>query len=153
MLEKEFTAEEIKDTLFHPNLCRHVVHALVKGFHAPRPATFLRLVHRQCCCFEILFVFLLFFLVIFCSLCFYFLTSSLNCLLFCFFFFTKFFLYLPTTNGWFWFLLPTTNGRDDNPNEFYSVYRILPFITASFGHLSSLYGSSLHLTHSRLFFG
>jgi hypothetical protein len=66
------------------NLCRHVVHALVKGFHAPRPATFLHLAHRQCCCFEILFVFLLFFLVIFCSLCFYFLASSLNYPLFCF---------------------------------------------------------------------
>lgn len=133
------------------NLCRRACedNAPINGFHPAGSIAFLRLFHHWCCCSEFLVAFLLFFLVFLCSLCFSFLASSLNCHLFCFL--TEFFFYLPNIDGWFWFLLPTTDGCDDHPEGFCSIYGMLPFITASFGRLSSLDGPGLQLTHSRLF--
>jgi hypothetical protein len=52
----------------------------------------------------------------------------------------EFFFYLPTIDGWFWFLLPTTDGRDGNPLGFGSIYGIMPFITAFVVCFSSLDG-------------
>jgi hypothetical protein len=80
----------------------------------------LRLLHRCCCCLTFLVAYLLSFLVIFCSLCLYFMVNSLNYPFFCFL--TEFFFYLPTTAGWFWLFLSTTDGRDGYPLGFCSVY-------------------------------
>jgi hypothetical protein len=60
----------------------------------------------------------------------------LNCLLFCFL--IEFSFYLPTTNGWFWFLLLTTDDRDGNPLRFGSIYRIMSFTTVLDGCFNSL---------------
>jgi hypothetical protein len=76
-------------------------------------------------------------LVIFCSLCFSFLLSSSNYPLFCFL--TKSFLYLPTPDGWFWFFLSITDGRDGYPLGFCSVYG-MPFSTALVSRFGSLDG-------------
>jgi hypothetical protein len=83
-----------------------VVHAPATGFLLSEPAAFLhlllaflRLFHCYCCCLKFFVASLLLFLVIFCFLCFCFLASFLNYPLFCFL--TEFFLYLPTTDGWF----------------------------------------------------
>jgi hypothetical protein len=84
-------------------------------------------------------------------LCLSILGSSLNCPLFCFL--IEFFFYLPTTDGWFWFLLPTTNGCDGNPLGFSSIYGIMPFITASLLAVSVLLmGRVIFFTHSQLSF-
>jgi hypothetical protein len=97
-----------------------VVHASVTGSFPSGPVAFLhlfqaflRLLHRCCCCLKFLVAYLLSFLVIFCSLCLSFLASSLNYPFFCFL--TEFFFYLPTTDGWFWLFLSTTDGRDGYP--------------------------------------
>jgi hypothetical protein len=65
----------------------------------------------------------------------------LNCLLFCFL--IEFSFYLPTTNGWFWFLFLTIDGRDGNPLRFGSIYRIMSFITVLDGCFNSLKDSVL----------
>jgi hypothetical protein len=104
----------------HPVTAR-VVHAPVTGSFPSGPVAFLRLfqailrlLHRCCCCLPFLVAYLLSFLVLFCSLCLYFLVSSLNYPFFC----TEFFFYLPTSDGWFWLFLSTTDGRDGYPLGF-----------------------------------
>jgi hypothetical protein len=125
-------------------MAARVVHVPVTGFLPSGPAAFLRLfqaffrlVHHCCCCLKFFVAYLLFFLVIFCSLCFSFLASSLNYPLFCFL--TEFLFYLPTTDGWFWFFLSTTDGRDGYPLGFCSVYG-MPFSMALVSRFGSLDG-------------
>jgi hypothetical protein len=126
---------------------RHTVTARV--VHAPVTSSFpsglvaflrlfqaiLRLLHRCCCCLKFLVAYLLSFLVIFCSLCLSFRASSLNYPFFCFL--TEFFFYLPTTDGWFWLFLSTTDGRDGYPLGFCSVYGT-PFSTTFISCFGSL---------------
>jgi hypothetical protein len=121
-----------------------VVHAPVTGSFPSGPVAFLRLfqailrlLHRCDCCLKFLVAYLLSFLVIFCSLYLYFLVSSLNYPFFCFL--TEFFFYLPTTYGWFWLFLLTTDGRDGYPLGFCSVYGT-PFSTAFISCFGSLDG-------------
>jgi hypothetical protein len=70
-------------------------------------------------------------------MCFSFLVSSLNYPLFCFL--TEFFFYLLTTDGWFWFFLSITDGRDGYPLGFCSVYGT-PFSSALVSRFGSLDG-------------
>jgi hypothetical protein len=52
-----------------------------------------------------------------------------------------FYLFLLTTDGLVWFSQPINDGCVANPLGFCSIYGILPYITASFGNLSSFDGS------------
>ena len=85
----------------------------------PPPCPSLVVLCQDLICFSFIFFF---------AILYSFLAYSLNQPVF--HFLTEFFLSLPIIDGHIWCLLPTSDGRDDNPDGFCFVYGILPFFIA-----------------------